>query len=256
MTKVTLQLAPGACRRVHDGPSCLFIAVRWEGTGHGRSTTRTVGRSGHRLGARRACLRGIPLRGRQAHARARGALRRRRQLPGVPPRHSRAQVRVRRGRALHRRVRSGGLDHAHPAWRRAGWPGELPPARCRWLHDADLPGLPLPGTGRLGSLPRPAAGDLPGRGRAPRSSGRRATRDRRNGPAIPEPRDWAARPRTLFHDLGPAAGDRAVSRAPPVAARQRRPAGRARHLRGSSLTHADGARGRGDGPFCARRLLP
>ena len=107
-------------------------------------------------------------------ARARAPRPGRRQRPGVPPSSRGGRVRVRRRRALHRRLRARRALPQHP--RRAGRrrPDRLPPARSRRLrHAAASPisssGSPPTGTSTSSASSRPS----PTTGRASSAAARR-----------------------------------------------------------------------------------
>ena len=139
---------------------------------------------------------------------------RRRSAPRARP-----GLRVRRRRALHRRVRAGRRDHAHPRRPRPGRARRVPAARPGRLLDPGLPGLHVPRAGELGPLPDAPARDLSRREAEPlgrvvdvlREVGEQGRRlqtagDRARGPraAAPELRcSWGLRPVTeLFAEHG------------------------------------------------------
>ncbi len=106
----------------------------------GAGVADDVGRGGGGLRPRRADRRGVPGRRGAAGAGARGPRPGRRQHPGVPRHHEGAEYRVRRGRALHRRLRAGrAVPHDLRRARRRR-PDALPAARPRRVRHAALPG--------------------------------------------------------------------------------------------------------------------
>ena len=228
-----------------------------DGSGEDDDDGRDVGRGGGGLRPGRPDRGGVPGRGGAAGAGAGGPRPGRWQHPGVPApppwrgRHD-GRVRVRRGRALHRRLRAGRAVPHHLRRVGDGRADAVPAAGPRRVRHAALPGPGVRGPRRLGPLPRPPGGGVPGRAGRHRTGRRHAGVGGRGGPGPVHPRggDPDVRPVGVPAPVGAVRGGRAVPAVPGGAGPL------VRVVRGRSPPDGGGHARRHHRPLHAGRLLP